>query len=116
MQVLRRAADGSLRRVSEGTRTTPVLRRQAAPAPTPPPQLKPGQQLPPRSPEKLEDLYEAVQLLGGYINANGKLNAKPQQRLIDLVGCLPRLQDAKAWKSGLKALAALKKQKVAETG
>lgn len=62
--------------------------------------------LPPRVPEELPLLEEAMMLLGAYVQVAGKLRQSRLERLREVVGTLPSVEQAKAWKSGLKELRA----------
>jgi hypothetical protein len=53
-------------------------------------------------PEDLQELEEAVRLLGAYSKANGRMKAVHLETIKLLVGALPRLEDAPSWKSALK--------------
>lgn len=83
----------------------PPPTQQARPAreqrPSAPP-LAVVPELPPRVPEDIEELEEAVCLLGAYCKANGRMKAVHLETIKLLVGALPRLQDAPSWKSALK--------------
>jgi hypothetical protein len=88
-----------------------VLRRRSPPRPPvslagrPAPSAE--RALPPRVPEQLAELDEALMLLGNYVQAvqaGGKLKESLRLRLQVLIGGVPELAVAKAWKSGLKEL------------
>lgn len=101
-----------------------VLRRRSPPRPAAPPAGRSApaaeRALPPRVPEQLVELDEALTLVGNYIQAvqaGGKLKESLRLRLQVLIGGVPELAVAKAWKSGLKELrgevAELEKRKAA---
>lgn len=60
--------------------------------------------LPPKVPEDIATLEEATTLLGAFLQADGKLRESRRERLASLIGKLPSLEVARAWKSGLKEL------------
>jgi hypothetical protein len=63
--------------------------------------------LPPKVPDTLPEVDEAMMLLGNYVQsvqAGGKFRESLRARLQALIGAVPSLPDAKAWKSGLKEL------------
>lgn len=62
------------------------------------------QKLPPVVPDELEELAEALTLLGNYIQTGGNLRGSRRQRLEELLGAIPVIRVAKTWKSGLKEL------------
>jgi hypothetical protein len=60
-------------------------------------------------PETLPEVDEALMLLGNFIQclqAGGKFRESVRQRVQELVGGVPALATAKAWKTGLKELRA----------
>lgn len=67
----------------------------------------PVHRLPPRVPEEIRELKAAVEMLGAYIQVlQGGTRMKESRlvRLKQLLGTLPLLDEAKAWKAGLKEL------------
>lgn len=63
--------------------------------------------LPPRVPETLAEVDEALMLLGNFIQCSqsgGKFRETVRLKLRELVGGVPELATAKAWKTGLKEL------------
>ncbi len=88
-----------------------LRRRPGVAARQPPPQARvqpvSERQLPPRVPEELAELDEALKLLGNHIQSlqtGGTLRESLRLRLHALIGGVPLLPDARAWKSGLKEL------------
>lgn len=71
---------------------------------------KPERELPPamvgRVDVDLKDVDEATTLLGAFIQTAGKLRESRLARLRELVGAIPSVDLAKAWKSALKELRA----------
>lgn len=71
---------------------------------------KPERELPPaiasRVDIEVKDLDEAAMLLGAFIQTGGKLRESRLARLRELVGTIPSVDTAKAWKSALKELRA----------
>lgn len=62
--------------------------------------------MPPRVPQTIKDLEDAVVLLGAYVQAGGAIRKSRLDRLHELIGMLPRLEDAPKWKRSLKVLRA----------
>jgi hypothetical protein len=63
--------------------------------------------LPPRVPEDLAGLDEALKLLGNHIQSlqtGGRLRESLRLRLQELIGSVPEVVAARAWKSALKEL------------
>lgn len=71
---------------------------------------KPERELPPaivaRVDIELKDVDETSSLLGAFIQTGGKLRESRLARLRELVGTVPSVETAKAWKSALKELRA----------
>lgn len=63
--------------------------------------------LPPRVPDELSEVEEALTLLGNLIQClqgGGRLRESVRLRLQELVGAVPEVVAARAWKTGLKEL------------
>jgi len=90
-----------------------VLRRRPSPSLSQPatkaevrPSLAAKLVLPPRIPRESAELDEAIMLLGSYVQTGGAMRKALLDRLLELVGILPRPADASKWKSALKKLRA----------
>lgn len=62
--------------------------------------------MPPRIPDSVLELEEATQLLGYYLRDRGALRHPQIEMLTELVGAVPRLEDAPGWKLALKRVRA----------
>jgi hypothetical protein len=78
-------------------------------APRQPFASKKERELPPQVPDDLAAIDEALTLLGNLVQclqSAGRFRESVRLRLLELVGGVPDLATAKAWKTGLKELRA----------
>lgn len=58
--------------------------------------------MPPKLPSNLLAYDASVCLLGNFIRAEGLLQLKQKNKLVELLGAIPDLDQAKVWKTNLK--------------